>query len=390
MFLDEARLSLRLNHANIVHVFDIGVADNTYFIVMEYVDGTSLKVILETARRRGRPLPIPQAVYITMEICRGLAYAHEMKDHNGTPLNIVHRDISPPNILISKRGEIKLVDFGLAKAQSQLEHTDPGIVKGKFSYLSPEAAAGLEIDKRADIFSTGILLFEMLTNRKLFQGETDYQTVELVRESKIPSMTELNSQISSSLEKIVLRALKRDQNERYQTTHEFGDDLAYFLFSHGLKVTAFDIAALVEDVLREQKKLQAPRPTSLIDRLIQEELLRFTSLDKLEDPLDPGSTPLSPGEISPFSHQPDIGKFEDPRKWAKELIGSEPLIVNEPPQTTKNIRRTSPPSSSQAKKVAKVTRIRLDPLTYVLISIILLLLLIGVLLFFIIGGIEIF
>jgi serine/threonine protein kinase len=162
MFLDEARLGARMNHANIVSVLDIGAADNTYFIVMEYVDGANLKTIIEVLLKQGRPVPMKEAVYIAMEACRGLSYAHELCDDDGNDLDIVHRDISPPNILISKRGEVKVTDFGLAKASTQLEKTDPGVVKGKFSYLAPEAALGDAVDERADLFAMGIVLWEMI------------------------------------------------------------------------------------------------------------------------------------------------------------------------------------------------------------------------------------
>ncbi|MDH3728994.1 MAG: serine/threonine protein kinase, partial [Myxococcales bacterium] len=132
MFLDEARLGARLSHANIVSVFDIGSADNSYFIVMEFVDGTNLKKIMETLRLKREPFPLKDVIHIAMEACRGLSYAHELRDDEGNPLELVHRDVSPPNILISRRGEVKVTDFGLAKARTQLERTDPGVVKGKF------------------------------------------------------------------------------------------------------------------------------------------------------------------------------------------------------------------------------------------------------------------
>src|SRR5215510_7276228 len=198
MFLDEARLSLALQHANIVQVFDIGHSDDTYFIVMEYVDGVDLKALTEWRRRIGRRIPIAHTLYIVMEICKGLSYAHEMvSPETGQTLGIVHRDISPPNVLISKQGEVKVVDFGLAKATSQIETTDPGVVKGKMSYLSPEAARGEEVEPGADIFAVGILLYEMLTGKRLFYGETDYQTVELVRNAKIPPIKPQNPQVRS-------------------------------------------------------------------------------------------------------------------------------------------------------------------------------------------------
>ena len=140
MFLDEARLSARLNHANIVSVFDISKREDTYFLIMEFVDGVNLKRIIESLTKRGQRMRLGDAIYLCIEACRGLSYAHELPDENGKPLGIVHRDISPPNIMITRRGEVKLADFGLAKASTQLRPTDPGVVKGKFSYLSPEAA----------------------------------------------------------------------------------------------------------------------------------------------------------------------------------------------------------------------------------------------------------
>ncbi len=283
MFLDEARLSLHLSHANIVQVFDIGWGDDTYFIVMEFVDGASLKAIIENLRKRGELMPVEQAVYLTTEVCRGLAYAHELSDHEGHALRIVHRDVSPPNVLISKRGEIKLVDFGLAKAASQVEKTDPGVVKGKFSYLSPEAANGEDVDQRADIFAAGILLWELLSGRRLFLGETDYQTVQLVRAANIPSIAKLNPACPRDLETVLNTALARDPAERYQAARDFGDDLMKVLFAHGLKVSAYDIANLVTSVVSEQQAVRRVKEPSIIDRLISEELLRFTSIDEIED-----------------------------------------------------------------------------------------------------------
>src|SRR5262245_8501548 len=158
MFLDEAKLSLYLQHANIVQVFDIGQSQNSYFLVMEFVDGCNLKALIERLKQKAKRLELAHAIYVVTEACKGLTYAHHLESpESGEPLHLVHRDISPPNILISKQGEVKLVDFGLAKANSQLESTDPGVVKGKFSYLSPEAASGYEVDQRADIFAVGIL-----------------------------------------------------------------------------------------------------------------------------------------------------------------------------------------------------------------------------------------
>jgi len=317
MFLDEARISLHLNHANIVQVFDIGVADDTYFIVMEYVDGVNLKHILEATRQRGFPAPVPVGVYIMIEVCKALSYAHELNDESGKLKGLVHRDVSPPNVLLSLRGEVKLVDFGLAKAVGQLEHTDPGVIKGKFSYLSPEAVAQEEVDARADIFAAGILLWEILTNERLFLGDTDLETVNLVRQAHVPSVVNLNSQVPPALERVIRRALSRDRNQRYQTAREFGDALAEILFTHGMKVTNFDIGSMVNELISAD--LGRGAEPSRIERLIEEELLRFTTIDEVSVP-----APLSPD--TDFSDNQgsaplDSALFEDPRQWAGELLG---------------------------------------------------------------------
>ncbi len=321
MFLDEARLGARLSHANIVSVFDIGAADGTFFIVMEYVDGCNLKKVIEVLRRQGRTVPFKEAAYICMEALRGLSYAHELVDDDGSPLHLVHRDVSPPNILISKRGEVKMTDFGLAKATTQLEKTDPGVVKGKFSYLAPEAAMGEPVDHRADIFALGIVLWEMLAGRRLFLGETDYQTVKLVQQAQVPSLNQLNEEVDAEFEALLGKALARDPRERYQSAAEFGDALAGYLFDKRMKVTSYDIARLVKATLADKTAKPVTQQQSIIDQLIQEELLRFTSLEDISEgaptPDVEGSQPLSPevlGGSQPLSGA-DFEQFENPADW---------------------------------------------------------------------------
>src|ERR1700712_4916539 len=231
MFLDEARVSAQLSHSNCVQVFDIGVGDNTYFIVMEYVDGADLKGLIEHRQKTGTPFPVEEACLICVRICEGLSYAHELTDNNGESLHIVHRDMSPPNVLITRFGEVKIVDFGLAKANSQLEKSEPGIIKGKFSYLSPEAAMGQEVDARTDIFAVGIILWELLGGQRLFLGETDFQTVKKVQQAQVPSISQVNRKVPPELERIVNKALVRDSVQRYGTARELGQDLIRFLYA---------------------------------------------------------------------------------------------------------------------------------------------------------------
>src|SRR4051812_3876977 len=277
MFLDEARLSAHLSHSNVAQVFDIGVGDNVYFIVMEYVDGADLKAIIEFMKASNKVFPVESACFIASKICEGLAYAHELQGPDGQPLKIVHRDMSPPNVLISKYGEVKIVDFGLAKATSQLEKSEPGIIKGKFSYLSPESATGNDVDQRTDIFAVGIILWEMLAGRRLFQGDSDFATVKLVQAAHIPPIRGINPAVPVALEPIISRALSRDPMARYPTARDLGRDLTKFLFSHGSAVSAYDIAELVRGAMALRKR-SSPSKSSNIDKLIEDVLFEFTSL----------------------------------------------------------------------------------------------------------------
>jgi eukaryotic-like serine/threonine-protein kinase len=333
MFLDEARLSARLSHANIVSVFDISARDDTYFLIMEFVDGANLKRLLESLQRRGLRFPLPEAIYVCAEACRGLSYAHELHDEHGAAIGIVHRDISPPNIMVTKQGEVKVADFGLAKAGTQLSQTDPGVVKGKFSYLSPEAASGREVDARADIFSLGIVLWEMLAGRRLFLGENDYATVKLIQQANIPRLAPLNNSVDETFEELLLKALTRAPEDRYQSAQEFGDALTGYLFARQLKVTHYDIANLVNAAISED----APPPhttkqheNSLIDRLIQEEL--------------DGSVALRSEHLrAPAANvqQHHEGELEDPASWfqADHDAAEMPALLSQRPEAAPTQRR---------------------------------------------------
>jgi eukaryotic-like serine/threonine-protein kinase len=301
MFIDEARLGARLNHANIVTVFDIGAADNTYFIVMEFVDGANLKTVLETLKKQGKKPSVKEVLYIGMEICKGLSHAHGLTDEQGKLLNIVHRDISPPNILMTRGGEVKVTDFGLAKATTQLEKTDPGVVKGKFSYLSPEAALGQEVDSRTDVFAVGILMWEALAGRRLFLGDSDYETVKKVQRAEVPLLRGEHPDVDEELDALLLKTMARQRDERFQTAHDLGDAIADYLIGHRLKVTSYDIARMMQSVVatRTDEK-RRKMDSSIIDQLISDELLTFTSLDEMSDPVNPsGKRTAAQGQSTP-------------------------------------------------------------------------------------------
>src|SRR6187402_477275 len=288
MFLDEARVSAQLSHSNCVQVFDIGVGDNTYFIVMEYVDGADLKGVIEHRKKTSTPFPVEEACLICVRICEGLSYAHELTDNNGESLHIVHRDMSPPNVLITRFGEVKIVDFGLAKANSQLEKSEPGIIKGKFSYLSPEAAQGKSVDQRTDIFAVGIILWELLAGRRLFLGETDLETVRQVQRAEVPPIRNFNAGVTPELERVVARGLAGDPTRRYQSAREFGRDLNQVLFNLSRPVSSFDIATLVEPIRaeREHEKRRRVMSGSIIGSLIDAALFEFTSLEQRQSMTD--------------------------------------------------------------------------------------------------------
>ncbi len=345
MFLDEARLSLFLQHANIVQVFDISkTPDNAYFLVMEFVDGCNLKALIERQKQKGRRIDAAHTIYLMIETCKALQYAHSLEHpETNEPLGIVHRDISPPNILMSKNGEVKVVDFGLAKATSQIESTDPGVVKGKFSYLSPEAASGLEVDHRADVFAIGIIMWELLTGRRLFYGDTDYQTVELVRQARVPSISALNPEVEAELEQVVRKSLAKDPDERYQSANDLGDALAQYLFSRRMKVTARDIANLVKDAQVEmmRKRSAEPKESNLIDALILDEMKKMTSLVEGGEPDAAGNNPHA-GSMSL-----DPSTFVNTSNWTSEL-GLQSLQPNQ--QQPQPIKRAHAPSRPPGTK----------------------------------------
>ena len=222
MFIDEAKIAVQLNHANIAQIFDLGVVDSSYYIALEHIHGRDLRAIFDRCRQQGEPMSLAQACFVIMKICEGLDYAHNKRDQGGKELGLVHRDVSPQNIIVSFEGEVKLIDFGIAKAAGKGSKTQAGILKGKFGYMSPEQVRGLPIDRRSDIFSCGIVLYELLTGERLFVGESDFSTLEKVRNVEILPPSTYNRKIPDELERIVLKALAKDVDDgRISTLRTF-------------------------------------------------------------------------------------------------------------------------------------------------------------------------
>ncbi len=339
MFLDEARLSAQLSHSNVASVFDIGVGDGAYFIVMEYVDGADLRAVNEHRKKVGRFFPVEVACFVCVRICQGLAYAHELTTLDGTPLHIVHRDITPANVLITKHGEVKIVDFGLAKATSQVAKSDPGIIKGKFGYLAPETVLEQGVDHRVDIFAVGILLWELLAGRRLFQGDTDYATVRLVRDAVVPPLSKINPDVPHELEQVLARALARDPTQRYNTARELGRDLTRFLYRFGRPVNEDDVAALVRSAIGSPA--MHLDPMAKIEEMINLTLFEFRSLAKEESgedqPQDPDAMSLNLGYVNEPKLKTGAPPGEDSPLGglADELEGPESM-----PDDTENSRVT--------------------------------------------------
>jgi serine/threonine protein kinase len=226
MFMDEARLAARLSHPNIVDTYDVGREGDSYFIAMEYLEGQSLSRLLKVAREK--EIHPTAWARVVAEALNGLHYAHELRDYDGTPLQIVHRDVSPPNIFVTYAGEVKIVDFGIAKATLNVFQTDAGIFKGKLGYMAPEQAAGQRVDRRADLFSAGVVLWEALTGKRLLDGGIGLVVVKLIR-ADLPTVSSVNPRIDAHLSSIVERALKKDPRERYPTAAEMRDALEEYL-----------------------------------------------------------------------------------------------------------------------------------------------------------------
>jgi len=258
MFLDEARLAALLSHPNIAEVYDIGCDDGSYFFAMEFVHGKNLNQLLTSlARTPARRMPIAQAVTIAIGAAAGLHHAHEKVDLGGRPLSIVHRDVSPSNIVVRYDGCVKVVDFGIAKAASQHETTRVGTIKGKFAYMSPEQCRGRPIDRRSDIFSLGIVLYEMTTGRRLFRGATDKDVVRQIALGKPPAPSRLVPGYPPALEHIVLRALARERDERYASAEELQLALEDFALEARLSVSQVGVARLMERLYPAQRTLPA-------------------------------------------------------------------------------------------------------------------------------------
>jgi serine/threonine protein kinase len=257
MFVDEAKMVAGLTHPNIVQIFDLGRIDRSYYIAMEYVHGRDLRSILKRAREKGLPMPLDLCLRIVSLVSSALEYAHRKKDDRGRAMQIVHRDVSPQNILISFEGEVKLTDFGIAKAATKASNTDRGALRGKLLYMSPEQAWGRAMDRRSDLFSLGIVLYETITGQKPFLGGgTEMSILEMVRQCNIEPPRRVNPRVGESLDAVVMRALGREPEERYQDAAEMHKALEKVLRERPLP-SAADLARFMEVLFDRHEREEA-------------------------------------------------------------------------------------------------------------------------------------
>ncbi len=338
MFLDEARLAARLSHPNIVQIYDLGEADGVYFISMEHIHGENLRQVLRRTKATGKTgLPVHIAARIMSQACEALYYAHTLTDIEGQPLGIVHRDVSPQNLLVSYQGQLKVVDFGIAKAATQSQQTRAGIIKGKYSYMSPEQCRAKPLDSRSDQFALGILLWELLTGRFLFHRDNELLTMRAVCKEPILSPLEIRPDIPKALEKIIMRALDRDVDARFPDCHAMQMELERFLQREGALVSPVEVAAFMRGLFPD--RLQAWR--EVLDQAQQAGDLDSGILKSRSD-LFPAPSEPSASKKS-LDEEGSDAKESPPKDIAKDVTAMGPQDAAAPGP------KNAPPPSAERK-----------------------------------------
>jgi serine/threonine protein kinase len=300
MFIDEAKLAAKLNHRNIIQIYDFGSQQGSYYIAMEYIFGKDLRSILKKSKERGERFPLAQCAYIITEAAKGLEYAHTLKDHFGRPLQIIHRDISPQNILISYEGEIMLADFGIAKAASKSTETRAGVLKGKILYMSPEQAWGKPIDRRTDLYSLGVVLYEMVTQRKIFDADSEFSMLEKVRNAVVEFPPNVFENIPNNFLQVVQKALDKNPDHRYQSAHDMRVDLENYLLTTQERLSEKAISNYLKHLFREEieeeRKILTESTEILVEKLAAEEPVLRPTVRESEKISIPKKAPVPEGE----------------------------------------------------------------------------------------------
>ncbi|CAN5238532.1 hypothetical protein BH11MYX1_BH11MYX1_17130 [soil metagenome] len=363
MLVDEAKIAVQLNHGNIAQTFDLGRVGETFYITMEYVDGADLYKILRRGSEQDLEMPLDICAFVMKEVASALDHAHRKRDHGGKSLGIVHRDVSPQNVLISYAGEVKLVDFGIAKATMKARQTAVGVIKGKYYYMSPEQARGDSIDFRSDIFSAGIVLYEMITGQMLYLEEDLHKLLDMARRAEIDLPSTLRKGIPPQLERIVMRALAKVPGERYQSAGDMATDLERFLHGYAPVFTAGKIAALMRKVIgdpvavpaQEVEARDGPTATHTLDpddlihsgEELRDENSMIFSLDNLSGR---PAVPLAPPSGPRVTRQ---AALEDLAPPAREQL---PSITKPKPATPVAGTRAVARAQSRPRAASEMTR----------------------------------
>ena len=324
--IDEAKIAVTLSHGNIAQTYDLGKVGDDYFMVMEFVDGKSLSLIQKRCLAAGRLIPIPILCHFICEVLSGLDYMHRRTDEKDHSLHIVHRDISPQNLIVTYSGTVKIIDFGIAKAAFKIQTTDSGILKGKFSYMSPEQARGDAIDHRSDIFSIGVVFHEMLTGKRLFKADDNRETLRNVRQAKVEPPSSFRGDLPEELDRIVTRALARDRRHRYAFASDMRDDLLKFISNLYPDFKTSDAADFVSELFHDEiskstsTEEEMKTPQMIIDRtcsaLTDESQFEETAhakapLDMKEFFLEEEPVPETTAPEIPEKNRPELAVAEE-------------------------------------------------------------------------------
>ncbi len=332
MFIDEAKIAGHLTHANVVPIYELGKIGDSHYIAMEYVWGKDLLQIMNRFRRMRRHMPPVMAAWIASKVLEGLDYAHRKRDRHGRPMGIIHRDVSPQNVLVSYEGQIKLIDFGIAKAASRNTKTQAGVLKGKFGYMSPEQVRGLPIDHRSDIFAASTCLHEMLTGERLFVGESDFSTLEKVRNAEIAPPSTVVADMPSDLEQIVLKGLAREPEERWQTAGEMQEELQRFIALQRppfgtSKLNTWMRTAFAPELAKEKARLDSFSKVAHPGGAIPQPRVPPAGPPRIPTAPMP-ATAFPPGAMPPAASAPDpaaLDAFEE-----DDLVGEATMITASP------------------------------------------------------------
>jgi serine/threonine-protein kinase len=331
MFLDEARLAARLHHPNVVPILEIGESPQGYYLVMEYVEGDTLARILARSAQAGRMLSPKVSMRICLDTLMGLHVAHELKDDDGQPLNIVHRDVSPQNILIGMDGSARITDFGVARAATRLSTTRTGQLKGKLAYMAPEQARGGAVDRRADLFAMGIVLWECLAQKRLFKGEGEADTLNRVLYEPIPSLRQANPDVPPALEAVVMKALERDRDKRWSDASELGDAVEKAARDTNCLGSHKEVATHLESVLGTDISAQRDAVRAWLAR--SEPSQRFESHHMSGVPVPPVSQSSLSSQSKPGVSSVSSAVIQVPGHVSQSGLAAGPSPIDLPPRS---------------------------------------------------------